>query len=165
MDENDHTRDVYAYFGVSLYYAQVLEHGLVNTLVTLRLGKCPMLPTEVDALQDSHFESTLGTLIKELKAVVDVPHDLQNELAQALKLRNWLAHDYFRERAEAWFTETGRDSMLAELKRCRDAFKSADAMLEKAFEAARLKLGITDARLEAEYALLLQRAKAVSGAG
>ena len=31
-DDNYHTREVYANFGLAVYHAQVLEHGVVNLL-------------------------------------------------------------------------------------------------------------------------------------
>lgn len=36
-DEYDHVKEVYARFGLAVYFAQVLEHGLVNALVILDL--------------------------------------------------------------------------------------------------------------------------------
>jgi len=36
-DEDEHVKEVYARFGLAVYYAQVLEHGLVNALVVLDL--------------------------------------------------------------------------------------------------------------------------------
>tara|TARA_R110001583_G_C5419106_1_gene387649 strand:- start:39 stop:200 length:162 start_codon:yes stop_codon:yes gene_type:complete len=33
MDEGEHVKDVYAHFGLAMYLAQVLEHGIVNALV------------------------------------------------------------------------------------------------------------------------------------
>jgi hypothetical protein len=38
MDSDDEqTRDVFAHFGLAMYLAQTLEHGIVNALVILRL--------------------------------------------------------------------------------------------------------------------------------
>ena len=34
-EENTHIKEVYAQFGLAVYYAQVLEHGMVNALVFL----------------------------------------------------------------------------------------------------------------------------------
>jgi hypothetical protein len=36
-DEDEHVKEVYARFESAVYYAQVLEHGLVNALVILDL--------------------------------------------------------------------------------------------------------------------------------
>lgn len=33
MDDGEHIKEVYAYFGLAIYLAQVLEHGIVNALV------------------------------------------------------------------------------------------------------------------------------------
>jgi hypothetical protein len=36
MDQGDQIRDTYAHFGLAMYMAQVLEHGLVNAMVIAR---------------------------------------------------------------------------------------------------------------------------------
>lgn len=36
-DEDDHVKEVYARFGLAVYHAQELEHGLVNAPVVLGL--------------------------------------------------------------------------------------------------------------------------------
>ena len=35
--ESEHIKEVYARFGLALYYAQVLEHAIVNALVVVDL--------------------------------------------------------------------------------------------------------------------------------
>ena len=35
--EDEHVKEVYARFGLAVYYAQVLEHALVNAVVVLDL--------------------------------------------------------------------------------------------------------------------------------
>ncbi len=36
-DQNYHTREVYANFGRAVYYAQILEHGVVNLLTLAKI--------------------------------------------------------------------------------------------------------------------------------
>jgi len=33
MEDGEHIKEVYAHFGLAIYLAQVLEHGIVNALV------------------------------------------------------------------------------------------------------------------------------------
>lgn len=37
-DENYHTREVYANFGLAIYCAQVLKHGVVNLLTLAKIS-------------------------------------------------------------------------------------------------------------------------------
>ncbi len=42
--------------------------------------------------------------------------DLEEDLRRVLKLRNFLTHDYFRERSQVFALHSGRDRMLHELR-------------------------------------------------
>ena len=158
-DANEHHKSVYAHFGVAIYYAQCLEHGLVNSLVYVDL--IPNHPRPVrsaedwqrsfDGFMDREFEKTLGQLIRKLSAVATVPSTLTLKLEAALRLRNWLAHEYFRERATEWLSREGRDRMILELEECRKSFIEADRLLDVTFKPVREKYGLTDERLQREY--------------
>ena len=71
---DEHFKTVYAHFGLAMYLAQVLEHGLVNALVYVdllpsRAGK-PLLrkqwESEYDSFTAGHFQTTLGKMIHSL---------------------------------------------------------------------------------------------------
>ena len=36
-DKNEHVKNVYAHFGLAMYFAQVLEHGLANAMMSAQL--------------------------------------------------------------------------------------------------------------------------------
>jgi len=158
-DEGEHVKEVYARFGLAVYSAQVLEHGLVNALVILDL-----IPSrrhlarshdewgaEVDAFMDRHFDATMGRMIKNLREVTQVDADLEHLLREALSKRNWLAHDFFRERATEFVSPAGREQMLREVDECRDFFKAADERLDAIVGPLRRNAGLTDELLEREY--------------
>ena len=159
---SEQIKEVYANFGLAIYKAQCLEHGLVNALVFLDLipnrqqfSKATPEWTElVDSFMDSKFEFTLGKMIRALKQTTVVPVDLEDLLSTALSKRNWLAHSYFRERAETFLTESGRMSMLAELEEAQVIFSQADTALDTAVKPARLRAGLTDDVLAQTYAKL-----------
>lgn len=159
---SEQVKEIYANFGLAIYQAQCLEHGLVNALVFLdlipnrrKLAKSAEEWAElVDSFMDSKFELTLGRMIRALKEVTVVDPDLQDNLSTALSKRNWLAHSYFRERAEAFLTESGREAMLAELEVTQAIFCRADDALEVAIRPARERAGLTDEALAATYAKL-----------
>jgi hypothetical protein len=169
-DKSDHVKEVYARFGLAMYFAQVLEHGIVNGLVIIDLipsrRHLVRSPEEwaatVDEFMSRHFESTMGRLIRDLQSITTVPSDLEQLLRHALKKRNWLAHDFFRERSLEFMTTSGRDLMLHEVDECRDLFKAADERLEAIVHPLRVAAGMTDEMLAKEY----ERMKAeAEGAG
>lgn len=103
---------------------------------------------------ESRFEFTLGKMIRGLEEVTTVDPHLQDQLSIALKKRNWLAHGYFRDRAETFLTRAGRAEMLTELEDAQTIFSQADAALEAAIKPARQRAGLTDEVLAATYAKL-----------
>src|SRR5687768_13811856 len=103
-DDGEHEKEVFARFGLAMYRAQVLEHGIVNALAVLDL-----IPSrrhlarsredwgaEVDAFMDRNFEVTMGRMMHNLRAVTQVAPELDILLRDALGKRNRLAHDFFR---------------------------------------------------------------------
>ena len=166
--ESEHIKEVYARFGLAVYFAQVLEHGIVNALVVVDLipprrhlaRSKDEWEAAVDAFMGRHFEHTMGRLMKDLRSVTTIPAHLDGLLKQALKKRNWLAHEFFRERATEFLTSTGREQMLAEVDKSRDLFKTADEALENVVKPLREAAGITYEILAREFQALLPKSNA-----
>ena len=157
IDKGEQIKEVYARFGLALYHAQVLEHGIVNALVILDListqrhlaksqGEWSGL---VDEFMDLQFQKPLGRLIAALRSVSTVPSHLEALLREALESRNWLAHHFFRERAAEFLNSGGRDGMLAEVDRCRARFEAADSRLSEITGPLRKSAGLTDEMISA----------------
>ena len=159
-NEDDHVKEVYARFGLAVYCAQVLEHGLVNALVVLELIPARRADAKtrdewsatVDAFMDRQFETTMGRMMRALRFVTEVPSDLDGVLADALRRRNWLAHDFFRQRAESFMTRVGREHMLREVDACRLVFQDADARLDAVMVPLRQRAGLTEEHIQKLYA-------------
>lgn len=155
-DDGEHIKEVYAQFGLAVYLAQVLEHGLVNALLLLELipSRGRVVRTreeweaEFDSFRDKHFETTLGKMIHNLKSVTEVAPELGSLLREALTRRNWLAHHYFRERAVEFMSDGGREEMLVELQDAHDLFEKAERRLDEIVEPLRRKYGLTEERLK-----------------
>ena len=155
-DAEETSKEVYARFGLAVYYGQVLEHGLVNAMVILRLiphrqavaHDHEQWSAAVDEFMDHHFQTTLGRMIKAFREVSDVPPDLEDLLSRVLEKRNWLAHHYFRERADEFVTDAGRLRMIEELEIVRQLFADADRTLDSFVRPVRERYGITDEWIE-----------------
>lgn len=158
-DEEEQIKEVYARFGLALYHAQALEHSLVNALVILDLIPARRHLTTsaaewgslVDGFMDRHFDTTMGRMISSLRSVTTVPDDLEDLLHRSLKKRNWLTHDFFRERALQFINAAGRDQMMAEVEECRSLFQNADYRLEEIVGPLLKAAGISDKMLEEAY--------------
>ena len=165
--ESDEIKEVYARFGLAVYFAQVLEHGIVNALVSIDLipnrRKHARTAEEWGAMVDSfmsrHFEKTMGRMLHELRSVTAVPADLEGLLRDALHRRNRLAHDFFRERAEDFLNATGRSAMLTEVDECRTAFQVADDRLDEVVAPMRRAAGLTDELIAREFDAMMTAAK------
>jgi hypothetical protein len=117
VNRDDLVGDTYAHFGLAIFKAQALEHGVVNAMVVARMPDRDRINRrDIDAFMDRQFEQTLGQLLRELKKYTSVPDDLSQILAGALSTRNWLAHDYFRDRAADFVTDAGCHGLIAELQ-------------------------------------------------
>ena len=161
IDKDEHIKEVYAYFGLAMYMAQVLEHGIVNASVYLELlpkTKGKWSPEEFETYMDTEFEKTLGRLIGKLRTLTAIDDDLENLLTITLKKRNWLAHHYFRERAEEFLSPSGRDSMITELGQCRDLFQTTDRKLDAVITPLMKRLGLTDEIVEEHLKKMKERA-------
>jgi hypothetical protein len=123
--------EVYAHFGLALYMAQVLEHGIVNLATWTRIhDKSITTFEESEADSAMLFRQTMGSLkMTLLVRRSDIAH-LQDLLDRAVELRNFLAHRYFRQRSAALATEDGRNHMIEELSAAHDFFKQVDDELE-----------------------------------
>lgn len=163
MNEDEHTKEVYARFGLAVYCAQVLECDLVNAIVIMGLipsrrhlaSSREEWTTVVDAFTDGHFQTTMGRLIRALREETTVPSDLESLFLHALKRRNWLVHRFFRERAVEFMSASGREQMLTEVDECRACFEAAGRRLDEIVRPLRVRAGITDEWLEREYARVM----------
>jgi len=156
---DEHVKTVYAHYGLALYLAQCLEHGLANALVYVDLipRKARAVRTreewtaEFDSFMGRSFGQTLGRLIRDLRETTAVPPGLEDKLTHALWRRNLLAHHFFRERADEFMSARGRNSMIRELEEAQTLFQAADDLLDRTIKPVREKHGFTDDRLEKFY--------------
>jgi hypothetical protein len=163
MDRDALVRDTYAHYGLAMYQAQVLEHGVVNAMVYARLAERHRVTRdEIDAFMGLEFEKTLGALLRNLKTYVTVPDSLATSLPEALRLRNFLAHDYFRERAAAFMTEAGCLAMIEELQVWQEQFRGASRALTELMKPIGERFGITSEAIAGEAERMVAEAEASS---
>jgi hypothetical protein len=159
--ESDQVREVYAKYGAAMYFAQVLEHGLANFVIFSRAGKTLRSEADADALFQELLSSTMGRQLREVLVEEDLPEELIARLRNALRIRNFLAHDYFREGSERFLSFSGRNEMLVELEALRAELAATDDELEGITRGIMVAKGITRETIEAELASLRARAEEI----
>jgi uncharacterized protein with HEPN domain len=146
----DQRREVYAWYGGAMYYAQVLEHGLVNLVVAVEIGRAIKTELERHALYEELFAKPMGEHVKRVLKEVRLTDAQVLRLGKARAARNFLAHHYFRERAGEFLTVAGRNKLIRELDELCAEFEAVDEELEAITLPLLAKWGVTEDRIEAE---------------
>lgn len=81
---------------------------------------------------------------------------LKERIEEARKRRNFLAHDFFRERSLELASRQKRDEMIAELKEAHAMFYAADRALSKFMEPYRTRPELNDEIIEVHIAKIMR---------
>lgn len=128
--ESYRIREVYAYFGLTMYHIQCLERTLAMLVATVYNSNADHITREqFDTILEINFKKTLGHLIFNIKKSVDLPDDFEKKLADALEKRNFIAHNYFWKRAMKLSHTHGQEEILAELSQLSTYFEDMDREL------------------------------------
>ncbi len=169
-DEYDNGTDhktLYALFGLAIYKANVLEHSLVNVLAITKIvsareqGERLILDPWAQG-----FKEMMGKLIKRVAAHTSAYPEVGNDLTNSLKRRNFLVHNFWRERVPETIAEAGRAKLCADLKAdCRLFAQTDERFSERVLRPMMESLGITAEDMEAEYLKERREAMARYGTG
>ena len=144
-------REVFARYGVAMYYAQCLEHQLGLMLASMCNHGFLSTPQDArDALFDQELSKTLGKMAQSLKEALPVPPTLEDRLTRAVEIRNWLAHRYFRERAREILSVRGREVMISELQERADFLQVLDGEFTGITEKWLSRMGVSSEDIRAE---------------
>ena len=149
--EGRQRRETFARFGLAVYQAQCVERQ-IGILIASALNRdfLRTSPEERDSFFDVEFAKTLGQLMRALSEMMPLNPELEPRLKRALQLRNWLAHDYFWQRAGSILTDDGRERMIAELQETADFFGTLDAELTAMSDKWLDRVGISRQVIERE---------------
>jgi hypothetical protein len=149
--DEEQIKEVYARFGLAMYQAQCVERAIAILLATeYGPGPTKITRSQYDDLLESLFKKTFGGLIAHLRKSVNVPSNFDDTLREALNKRNWLAHEYFWDRAGHFLSDKGRNIMLSELNEIIEYFSNLDQQVTEIYQAWAEKHGITKDRINIE---------------
>jgi hypothetical protein len=151
-------REVFAHYGAAMFYAQVLEQGLVNVLTFAQTATSRVGTREVyDFNFTANLSVTMGRLLRRLKPFFAEDLTLDSALSAALELRNRLAHSYWVEHDRNFFSFAGREIMLTELIEGQELFQEVDKRLAPVLERYLSSLGIAPEQYSVSVAEALDR--------
>lgn len=148
-------RQVYAYFGLAIYWAQCIEHGIANIVVAT--GQRGGVMTTRDEFAIDHaamLRKTMGQARKELLKRRPDLTEFEDKLRRAVTLRNFLAHGYFRERTAAFMTTEGKEAMVRELERAAEFLEGVNGDFVALSLDMIQAMGATEERLAEIYTSL-----------
>jgi hypothetical protein len=141
-------REIYAKFGLAIYFCQVLEAGLVTYLLILRRATEGETTTVdvVDRLFTELFGKTLGQNIANIKRLFGEQGKwiLEEQMSAALALRNELVHRWMRDRVLQQGTSENRLAMIAELDEASAILQHADRLVTDRTQKMMAKAGMPE---------------------
>lgn len=149
--ENFDAKEVYAFFGLGAFYAQVLEQGLINLATILHTRGLTRVTREaIEKAFDRFGFFTLGSLIEDVRKKIEVPLTFESDLKLALKNRNYLTHRFFSFHDIDFTCHSGRKIMIEELREITKCFQLVDDAVEAINLPLWKKIGVTREMIEAE---------------
>ncbi|HTZ20716.1 MAG TPA: hypothetical protein VMC06_07525 [Opitutaceae bacterium] len=147
-DSDEQHKLIFANAGAALYHAQVLEEAVTSFILIISVSK-KRVPSKAafDALDQVLRAKTLGGLLKEARKHLKITAAAEKQIDTALDQRNELVHHFFKNHAEAFFSEAGRNRMIAKLEGYQSSFCTAADTVGSIGKKILAKFGVTDEML------------------
>jgi hypothetical protein len=144
LPDYDDPKELYAFFGLTFYAAQVLEQGVVNLAVALKAAGDPNVTSQlVLDLYENIGTKTFGRVLQIARDHMTIPATLDAELSVALKKRNHLAHHFFVEHDHDILTNAGRNKCIDLLIDDLRFFRRVDIDFDPIWQGAWVQFGVT----------------------
>ena len=152
MDEEEQVRDVYAFYGLAMYWAQCLEQRIFIHLIFLdffpnnvnSFKNSTKWTSDFAAYEEKELGKTMGRLLQKLKDEGQPTKTVNSLLSVARKKRNWLAHSYFSQLSVELTVQTGRSHMITELQAMIEMFRQATTKFDNITTPIARRYGYTE---------------------
>ena len=130
MNEQEYiVREIFAYYGRTMYMAQTIEKGIMNQIVVSQ-HKHGITKTRYDEIHHEKSLMTFGQLKREIKEI-DCFSESELELIEKFhEKRDFLAHKFWWERAVEFYDEKLQHKLLIELDELTAFFDSLNEIVE-----------------------------------
>ena len=155
--QEEQSRELFAYAGLVLYWAQCFEMSLeIFLLIHTRLANKSISLSELESYESDIQRKTLGGLLRDVRQRVAFDSSAEIAIGDALEKRNLLVHRFFKERGIEALSLAGRAEMIERLQDFEQSFRVADRVAWSIVEAARKVLGIPDEIIQQELKRLAE---------
>lgn len=128
--DDDLIREVYARFGLAYYLSECLHRELCMILAWSELpSRDQITRPRVEERLAHAFSLTLGDVTARLERVL--PAELRGDLREAVDRRNFLAHQFWFERAHLMFSVEDIRALIAELNEDAELFDRLDTKISE----------------------------------
>lgn len=143
--EGSDAKEVFAFFGLCFYSAQVLEQGLINLAVALKAkGLTQLNEEDFDSLFKAMGSKTLGQIIANVRPYINISAELEKKIVTILNDRNYMAHTFFVNHDINFMSDHGRIKMIDELRQMTMRIRDVDRELELITHELWKRLGLTE---------------------
>lgn len=150
-DKEYQIREVFAYYGRSMYLAQTVEKGLTQLLI----GNHNRLTKDrYDELLAEKSQLTFGQIKRELINNKVFCEDILNKIDSFHKNRDWLAHNFWWDRALEFFRDDLRYKLIVELDKLTFEFNELHNIIQIYTKAYLKNYGLDLIDLVQEFSLL-----------
>jgi len=152
-------KEPFAFYGLASYAAQLMEYSALNLLLVLSLPEMNLCTKQLfDEITANLEKKTFGQLLKKCKSKINISEQEIETLNEALELRNFLVHHFYKDHAENFISVDGIQEMVKELRVLTAKFDCADLILEKTYKPLWLKYGFTEEAAEKELKKIYEKA-------
>jgi hypothetical protein len=154
-EDVEHRKELYAHMGAAMSRAADLEVSLIHALLALDFLSASAQTIkqtrfknfdrskwvhDFDEFFEEHQKLSMGDLIKRFAKFAGDKPELVERLKAMLKVRNFLAHHFFREHAASIHNWAGREKMIADLWQAQSVMQEALEDVEIFVAPARKRL-------------------------
>lgn len=155
VPDYDDPKDLYAFCGLAVYYAQLIEHRLLYLAAVVHQTAGGLITQqECGDICASLNRHTLGPLLRATCCVVAMPENIRGVLSDVLQKRRYLSERFFKVHVEDSWSTAGRRNMIEELQEMITLFKQADQQIERLSLAVRNRFNVNEAWVEKELEIL-----------
>ena len=144
MKEDEQYKEVYARFGLCIFHFQMLEHQLINMILSYyKMRNMKMNQIEYKELFHSYSDSTMGKLIQVVNDLYNIEDPMRKELWIIHKERNYFAHHYFKDKSFMWDALENRICFITEIDLVDTRTRDMDKQLTEMERKNLASIGIT----------------------
>lgn len=127
LTEAEQAKELYAQFGLCVYWFQVLEHQLIDMII-LSAQKNGLIfsSADFDDLFYSFSDKSMGVLKKEVFKLYNLSEDDIDEINNIQAKRNYYVHNYFKNHSEDLFDINKKMKILNEFINTIAQIKAVD---------------------------------------